>query len=151
LVHRSGNAYNIHIAPLQPSGDYMTHWRMRWRPPWNATVMCQLIILCPMILSNIFGMAGGYDGRCQRDLFSSVVRGGRQHFWSSWFTFKSQRSDHSIYFQQLQDSDITKVVELFTCLSLETYFNFGKDLMTKSRDFILLTLRWWWAFLPVPP
>jgi hypothetical protein len=72
-----------------------------------------------MILSNIFGMAGGYDGRCQRDLFSSVVRGGRQHFWSSWFTFKSQRSDHSIYFQQLQDSDITKVVELFTCLSLE--------------------------------
>jgi hypothetical protein len=33
-----------------------------------------------MILSNIFAMAGGYDGRCQRDLLFSVVRGGRQHF-----------------------------------------------------------------------
>ncbi|PMD53962.1 uncharacterized protein K444DRAFT_634755 [Hyaloscypha bicolor E] len=69
-----GNAYNIHIAPPQPSGEYMTNWRMRWRPSWNAAVMCQLIILLLTILSKSFAMAGGYDTRRQRELSAFFSR-----------------------------------------------------------------------------
>lgn len=55
-----GNAYNVHIAPLQPpeKPEYMTNWRMRWRHSWNTAVICQLIILLPTILNNLFAMAG---------------------------------------------------------------------------------------------
>jgi hypothetical protein len=47
---------------------------MRWRPSWNAAVLCQLIILLPTILSNIFAMAGGYDTRRQRELSAFFTR-----------------------------------------------------------------------------
>jgi hypothetical protein len=119
----------------------MPNWRMRWRSPWNTAVMCQLIILLPVIFSNIFAMAGGYDTRCQRGLSVFFNRSRLEaafFFWSSWSTFKSQRSEHSTYFQELQDSDRAKVVELSTSLSLETYFNFVVRSYDQSKWFYIV-------------